>query len=431
MATNLLPQLSSLSDLQRSMNAPNVLDRQAERYQGIADSFKEGQLTPLTAIAKGITGAVARGKSEKAQMQRDDAQSRLNDLAQRKAAFEEHKMDIYDRIAAEQEAQMTGNQLAQATDQAAAGDDTGLRNWFASNPQSAKVLSKDLGVPVESMTFTNMNGVDVLIPYGRDAQGNLVTGSARPVDDILKAYAPDAYAARYKTRQENALSAQEIKLKEAQVSSEKAKGGYYEAQANAKENPQPKPLAPQVAKLQNEALEAIGTLSQTNQNISGIVADIDSGNLHTDLLNRAASSVANATGNSTPQSRSLANYTANLKKMVNDSLLLAKGVQTEGDAQRAADAILAAPYDTAAVRERLIELQQINQRSADLKKVGNDQLRAEYGHEPLDYSKFETAGASTGGGLESNAQAQQIRAAFKAGQISRDEAKKQLQALGQ
>ncbi len=52
--------------------------------------------------------------------------------------------------------------------------------------------------------------------------------------------------------------------------------------------------------------------------------------------------------------------------MVNDSILLAKGVQTEGDAQRAADAILAAPKDTQAVKERLLELKKINERSKDL-----------------------------------------------------------------
>lgn len=191
MATASLPQLPSLSAAISGNNAA-ALDAEANRYQGISDSFKEGQLTPLTAVLKGVTGAVAQGKSQKAAAERDAKQGRLDQLLELKAQMEQHQMEVKDRLLAEQEAKSTGEQLARATDQASVGDDTGLRNWLASNPQSAKVLTSELGVPVESMNFTKLNGVDVLIPYGRDSEGQLVTGKPKVVDDVLKAYAPQA-----------------------------------------------------------------------------------------------------------------------------------------------------------------------------------------------------------------------------------------------
>jgi hypothetical protein len=372
-----------LGAMQTAAQAPSALDVQAKRYQGISDQFKEGQLTPLTAIIKGVTGQVAQSKSEKAQSERDAKQQKLNELIQWKAQNEQHQAEVQQMLAAHQEASLTGNQLAQSIDQLATGDESGVRNWLASNPETAKMMSARLGAPVESATFTKLNGVDTLIPYGRDAQGNTVTGEAIPVDTLLKGYAPEAYQARYATRQEQALNDAKIKTEEAQ-------GRYYDAQANAKDNPPPpKPLPPTVTKIQNENLQTIGSLGQTNENIDKILADINSGQLKTDLANRSMSGVMNVTGNSTPQSRALATYQSNVKKMVNDSLLLAKGVQTEGDAQRAAAAILAAPFDTAAVAERLAELRQINARSADLHKLSNDQMRAEYGHDPMDYSSFD------------------------------------------
>lgn len=372
-----------LGAMQTAAQAPSELDVQAKRYQGISDQFKEGQLTPLTAIIKGVTGQVAQSKSEKAQAARDAKQDQLNKLIDWKAQNEQHQAEVQQMLAAHQEASLTGNQLAQSIDQLAAGDESGVRNWLASNPETAKMMSARLGAPVESATFTKLNGVDTLIPYGRDAQGNTVTGEAIPVDTLLKGYAPAAYEARYATRQEQALN-------DAKIKTEAAQGRYYDAQANAKDGPAPvKPLPPTAAKLQGETLQIIGSLGQTNDNIDKILADINSGQLKTDLANRSMSGVMNFTGNSTPQSRSLATYQSNVKKMVNDSLLLAKGVQTEGDAQRAAAAIMAAPFDTAAVAERLAELRQINSRSADLHKMANDQLRSEYGHEPMDYSAYE------------------------------------------
>lgn len=377
-----------LGAMQTAAQAPSALDVQAKQYQGISDQFKDGQLTPLTAIIKGVTGQVAQSKSEKAQTERDAKQAQLNSLIQWKSQNEQHQAEVQQMLMAHQEASQTGDQLAQSIDQLATGDESGVRNWLASNPETAKMMSSRLGAPVESATFTKLNGVDTLIPYGRDAQGNTVTGEAIPVDTLLKGYAPAAYQARYATRQEQALN-------DAKIGTEQAQGRYYDAQANAKDNPPPpKPLPSTAAKLQQETLLNIGSLGQTNDRIQGVLDNIAGGHLDVGMLSRAKAGILNSTNNSTPDTRAVSDYTANLKKMVNDSLLLAKGVQTEGDAQRAGAAIMAAPYDTQAVQERLTELKGINSRSADLQKLANDQLRANFGHEPMDYSRYEGQSAS-------------------------------------
>ena len=187
-----------------------------------------------------------------------------------------------------------------------------------------------------------------------------------------------------------------------------------------------KPLPIGALKIQNEALQNIGTIGQTNTNIDKIIKDIDRGGLKTDLLNRGVSNAMNYAGTSTPQSRALASYQANLKKMVNDSLLLAKGVQTEGDAQRAADAILAAPNDTAAVKERLQELKQINERSKDLQKMNVNTVRQNYGAGGFDFTPYE--GTPELAKIQ-NPNAEKIKAAFQAGKMTEAQARAAIKAL--
>ncbi|MGG7581701.1 hypothetical protein [Rhizobium sp. Nf11,1] len=402
MALSTLPQLPSLSD---AINGANALDAQANRYQGISDSFKEGQLTPLTAIAKGLSSAVASGKSEKAAAARDAAQARLNQIQELRSQMEQHQMEVKDRLLAEQEASATGEQLARAADQASVGDDTGIRNWLASNPQSAKVLSRELGSPVESMTFSRLNGVDVLIPYGRDAEGNMVTGQPKPLDDVLKAYAPQAYAARYATRQANALAEQQSRLNEAKITTQEAQARNYDAQAEAKANPAPKvekPLPQGALKIQDEALSSIGSFAGLNADIDGLTKMIDEGKLDTSLRSRAGASIRETLNRSTEEDRNLSTLDSKLEGLRNGILLLAKGVQTDGDALRAFNEITKNKNDTALVRQRLQDIKVQNERNAMLQQARIDSLRNEYGKEPMDYSAISKQPAAVGTGKAAN-----------------------------
>jgi hypothetical protein len=63
-------------------------------------------------------------------------------------------------------------------------------------------------------------------------------------------------------------------------------------------------------------------------------------------------------------SQNYARFQADVQRMVNESLRLNKGVQTEGDAQRAAEEILRNLNDPGVVRTQLTRLRDLNQSAA-------------------------------------------------------------------
>jgi hypothetical protein len=391
-----------VADAQRAAQLPTLEDAQAQRFQGISDQFKEGGLTPLTAIVKGVTGQVAQSKSEKAQADRDRKQQFVNEMVQWEANEAKHRAEIEQMARSEIEMKRTGMQLAQGIDQAAVGDDTGIRNWFASNPETSKMMSARLGVPVESATFSKVNGVDMLIPFGRDQEGNLVTGEALPVDSVLKAYAPDAYAARYSTRQAEALAAKEAALTDAKIASEEARAANYTSQAENRGTTTSKPLPSGALKLQDEAMTSLNSLNALNADIDGLTSMIDSGKLDTGLLSRGEAFLRNSTNTSDENSRNLSTLDSKLEGLRNGILLMAKGVQTDGDALRAYNEIVNNKNDTQLVRQRLQDIKVQNQRNAMLQQARIDSIRNEYGKEQMDYSALQNQPSAVGTGKEND-----------------------------
>lgn len=157
-----------------------------------------------------------------------------------------------------------------------------------------------------------------------------------------------------------------------------------------------KPLPPTVLKLQNEELDTIGTLGGINADLAGVKNQIDSGKLPLGPIENIKSRVKNKLGMSDEGSQNYATFKATLEKQRNDSLRLNKGVQTEGDAVRAWNELFSDINDPNLVSKRLSEIQKINERAVDLKRLNVDQLRANYGAEPLDYSNYNNRPAAIG-----------------------------------
>lgn len=88
---------------------------------------------------------------------------------------------------------------------------------------------------------------------------------------------------------------------------------------------------------------------------------------------------ANWSGNSTPQSRAYAKLSANLSKLRNDSLRLNKGTQTDGDAQRAWDEIMANMNDKELVMERLADIERYNELALAEKQYQLEVFEEQYG----------------------------------------------------
>lgn len=150
-------------------------------------------------------------------------------------------------------------------------------------------------------------------------------------------------------------------------------------------------------KLQQEELDAIGTSSSINADLAGIAKQIDDGKLDLSLAGNVAGKVRNFIGASNENSRNLASFQSTLEKLRNDSLRLNKGVQTEGDAQRAWNELVANINDKGVVKQRLAEIQKINERAVNLRKMNVDSIRGNFGLEPMDTTGYSSQPAAVGG----------------------------------
>lgn len=158
----------------------------------------------------------------------------------------------------------------------------------------------------------------------------------------------------------------------------------------------PKPLPGPALKLQQEELDAIGNASSIDADLGAVENQIDNGNLDFGPVSNTKNKVLNGLGMSTEKSRNFGSFMNTLEKLRNDSLRLNKGVQTDGDAQRAWNELFSNINDTDLVSQRLKEIRKINQRAINLRKMNVDQIRGNYGAEPLDTSGYENQAPAIG-----------------------------------
>ena len=157
-------------------------------------------------------------------------------------------------------------------------------------------------------------------------------------------------------------------------------------------NPANKPLPAAALRMQNDGLESLATASGINSQLSNIREQIKGGKLSFGPVSNLVNQARNAAGMSSEESRNFASFRSTLEKIRNDSLRLNAGVQTDGDAQRAWNELFQNINDTDLVMQRLEEIERINMRGAELQKLKVDGVRANYGHEPLDFSRYEQPG---------------------------------------
>jgi len=140
--------------------------------------------------------------------------------------------------------------------------------------------------------------------------------------------------------------------------------------------------------LQNQGLETIGIAEGINADLKATKQLIDSGKLNLGPITNVQSRVKNFAGKSDEQSRNYASFKANLEKIRNDSLRLNKGTQTEGDAKRAWNELFNNLNDKELVKQRLEEIEKINKRASDLQQLNINQIRKNYGLNPLDVTNY-------------------------------------------
>lgn len=153
--------------------------------------------------------------------------------------------------------------------------------------------------------------------------------------------------------------------------------------ANAGNQPS-KPLPVGALKMQQDSLDAIGTAGGINADLGAVLQQVESGALKLGPVSNAVGSARNTLGMSNENSQNLATFKATLEKLRNDSLRLNKGVQTDGDAQRAWQELLSNINDSKVVAKRLRELMTLNERAVGFHEMNLGTLRSNYGAPQID-----------------------------------------------
>lgn len=156
-----------------------------------------------------------------------------------------------------------------------------------------------------------------------------------------------------------------------------------------------KPMPGTAMKMQDEDLQAIGTFGGLNADLAGLQKQIADGKLKFGPLGNKVNDLRNYMGQSDEESRNFASFKSKMENLRNSVLLLNKGVQTEGDAQRAMNEIMANLNDQGVVTQRLAEIDALNKRAVELRKNNIGVLRRNYGQEDMDFSKYDPQPGAT------------------------------------
>lgn len=143
-----------------------------------------------------------------------------------------------------------------------------------------------------------------------------------------------------------------------------------------------KPMPTSALKMMQDEINTANTAQAINQSLSTHLDRIKRGELDfgpvSNLLNRGR----NAAGASTKESRNFQEFVSDLERLRNDSLRLNTGVQTDGDAQRAWNELVANINDRQYVEQRLRTIQRLNQRAEQLRRLNVEMIQENYGRQP-------------------------------------------------
>lgn len=134
-------------------------------------------------------------------------------------------------------------------------------------------------------------------------------------------------------------------------------------------------------KMVDEATQAINTSQETLALVSDAKALVDTNRVNLGAVANLEAQGRNALGISDPNSRAFASLQQTLEKLRNNYLLLAKGVQTEGDAQRAWDSEIGknAQRDNKLASQQLEKAQRLTQLAIERQQRRIAGVYANYG----------------------------------------------------
>lgn len=137
-------------------------------------------------------------------------------------------------------------------------------------------------------------------------------------------------------------------------------------------------------KMQIENMDSIKSVEGMNRQISDTIGLIENNEIEFGPIENVVNQAKNLIGASDEKSRNLAKFKTDLEQWRNGILLLHKGVQTEGDAKRAMNAIIQNINDKDIVAKQLKVLRDKNNQAIQAKKSNINAIRKNYGLPALD-----------------------------------------------
>lgn len=131
---------------------------------------------------------------------------------------------------------------------------------------------------------------------------------------------------------------------------------------------QDKPIPVGALRLQLEAEEALTGAEGVIDELDRIDQQLKSGALDLGFFSNLANKAKNFAGMSDEESRAYGAFTSTLERLRNESLRLNKGVQTEGDSQRAWNELIADINDGKNVQTQIERIQRYNRRAVELQQ---------------------------------------------------------------
>lgn len=280
-----------------------------------------------------------------------------------------------------------------------AGEAKGAKDYYEGQHQLYETgLTRDVVngvIPADQLT----RGMSVLkaapafkIPEGYT--GNQFTGAidaSNPVNALRQEYVQAQGQERRTAATENL----------ARASSARASAAKSMAVASGTAPSKPMPAA--ALKMRQDAVDAIGTASSMSADLGALASQIEDGKLKLGPLGNMVSETRNFLGESNENSRNYQSFKATLERLRNESLRLNKGVQTDGDAQRAWNELLTNINDPDVVVQRLREIDAINRRAMELQQFNLDLIEQNYGSQPTDTAPLRAQPATVGAGTGSSA----------------------------
>ena len=153
-------------------------------------------------------------------------------------------------------------------------------------------------------------------------------------------------------------------------------------------NKKPTVLSSKAQSAEDDDFYAIDTSQGILKDLDYFTDLIDNDKLGFGAVEGAVDSAARLLGVAGEEEINSAQFDTFLEKLRNDTLRLNKGVQTEGDAQRALNEIIANKNDTQVVRAQLGRLREINERAIEIRKRNINRRRKTQNVDSFDFSDY-------------------------------------------